>query len=84
MGWYTAYELEFEGPVDWDDDAVKHVLDGLNVRWLYLHDFETERVLLNLYSHHKIEEVLQNLFNLYHTQILYRIYESKDWTLYRG
>ena len=84
MGWYTAWELDFEQPIEWDDKLVDHTLGDMTYSILFLHDFETNRAILNLYSHHSIKEVLRKLYGLFGVPILYRLYQSDSWASFKG
>jgi hypothetical protein len=80
MGWYTAYEVEFNDFIDWDDNDVKLCLKAFNVEYLYLRDMDKPCLILSVYSHNSINNILMALKNLYPVAICYRIYNSdKAW-----
>ena len=80
MGWYTNYEIEFDEDIDWDDDVVKRCLNDFNVEHFYLRDYMTTRVILSVYSHHSVEQILAHLKALYKSSMRYRAYNSVQWT----
>lgn len=79
MGGYTNYEVEFDTPIDWDDDNVRRCLITFIVQYLYLRDMDKPRVMLCVYSHNPIEVILTALKSLYSVGIRYRIYNSDAW-----
>ena len=78
MGWYTNYEVEFEDNIDWDDNDVKRMLQRFTLQHLYLRDLNKPRVILSVYSHSPIEEILVELKALYPTGICYRVYDCSE------
>ena len=78
MGWYTNYEIEFEDHIDWDDSDVKRKLQRFTAEHLYLRDLNKPRVILSVYSHSTIEDILVELKALYSTGIRYRAYDSSE------
>lgn len=82
MGWYTNYEVEFEKDIDWSDHDVNKILP-YTVQHLYLRDLELPRLMLSIYSHSSIEEILIVLTGLYSTGMRYRIYDkNEEWTTF--
>jgi hypothetical protein len=78
MGWYTAYEVEFDDFIDWDDNDVKLCLKPFNVEYLYLRDMDKPCLILSVYSHNSINNILMALKSLYPVGISYRIYNSDE------
>jgi hypothetical protein len=78
MGWYTNYEIEFEDCIDWDDNDVKLSLKPFNVDYLYLRDMDKPRIILSLYSHDSVNNILMTLKGLYSVGMRYRIYNSEE------
>ena len=79
MGWYINYEVEFDSDIDWDDEAVDASLGCFHVKHLYLRDFDTTRIILCIYSHNTIKEILTVLKGLYSTEMRWRVYNTKEW-----
>lgn len=80
MGWYTNYEVEFDAHVEWDDYAAKCCLEPFNVQHLYLRDMEVPRIMLCVYSHNHIEDVLIALKRLHPVGMCYREYNvGREW-----
>lgn len=80
MGWYMNYEVEFDDEIEWDDEAVKKCLKDFDVEHLHLKDYITTRVILRVYSHKSVEQILAVLKTLYDTGMRYRAYNSVQWT----
>lgn len=78
MGWYTNYEVEFDDFIDWDDNDVKRCLKPFNVDYLYLRDMNKPRVILCVYSHNPVKNILMALKSIYSVGIRYRVYNSDD------
>jgi hypothetical protein len=78
MGWYTTYEVEFDDFIDWDDNDVKLCLKPFNVEYLYLRDMDKPCLILSVYSHNSINNILMVLKSLYPVGICYRIYNSDE------
>ena len=78
MGGYTNYEVEFDDFIDWDDNDVKFCLKPFIVDYLYLRDMNKPRVILSLYSHNPINNILMTLKSLYSVGMCYRIYNSEE------
>jgi len=81
MGWYTNYEVEFTDLSDWEDHTVEKALASYNCTFLYLREMAEERVIICLYSHHGIEEVIAVLLALYPGSAKYRRYGEAEWTV---
>lgn len=81
MGWFTNYEVEFESHIDWDDGLVDASLRPFDVKHLYLRDLDTTRIILCIYSHNTIKEILTVLKGLYSTKMRYRVY-TQEWHLF--
>lgn len=82
MGVYTHYEVEFNRRITWDDEVAKKELP-LTVSWLYLKDFETDRLILSVYSQTKLEFVLGILSKMHPDAIVsYRQYTTEKWMQY--
>jgi len=82
MGWFVNYEVEFVSHIDWDDEGVDASLGSFDVKHLYLRDLDTPRVILCIYSHNTIKEVLTVLKGLYSTGMRYRVYNTEEWQLF--
>lgn len=85
MGWHTNYEVEFDEFVDWEDAHVTRVFDSLSfdVTHLYLRDLAKTRVMLCVYSHTPVEDVLGALKVLYHVPMRFRVYDNGEaWVAY--
>ena len=80
MGWYTNYEVEFDGNIDWDDAVVRDSLQSFNVTYLYLRDMELPRIVLCVYSTNPVKNILDIMMRLYSTTMRYRIYKTDQWT----
>jgi hypothetical protein len=78
MGGYTNYEVEFDDFIDWDDNDVKLCLKPFIVDYLYLRDMNKPRVILSLYSHNSVNNILMTLNSLYSVGMRYRIYNSDE------
>ena len=78
MGGYTNYEVEFDDFIDWDDNDVKRCLNPFNVDYLWLRDMNKPRVMLCVYSHSPVNNILMVLNILYSVGIRYRIYNSDE------
>ena len=74
------YEVEFDDEIEWDDEAVKKCLKDFDVEHLHLKDYITTRVILRVYSHKSVEQILAVLKTLYDTGMRYRAYNSVQWT----
>ena len=78
MGGYTNYEVVFDDFIDWDDNDVKLCLKSFNVEYLYLRDMDKPRVILSVYSHNPVKNILMALKSVYPVGIWYRIYNSDE------
>jgi len=77
MGGYTHYEVEFNRRITWDEEVAKKELP-LTVSWLYLKDFETERLILSVYSQTNLDFVLGRLSEMHREAIVsYRSYSTE-------
>ena len=81
MGGYTNYELEFTDLSDWDDREVAKALTSYDCSVLYLRDLDTYRIILCLYSHYAIEDVVAILHGLFPGEAKYRQYGEEKWTI---
>lgn len=84
MGWYTNYEVEFDEVVDWDDLEVKKCIEPMDCRILYLRDFTKPRIVICIYSHHDIRDILAILYDLYFTDMRYTMYSLEMWEKYKN
>jgi len=78
MGGYTNYEVVFDDFIDWDDNNVKLFLKPFNVEYIYLRDMDKPRVILSVYSHNPVKNILMALKSVYPVGICYRIYNSDE------
>lgn len=78
MGWYTNYEVEFDDFIDWNDNDVELCLKPFNIDYLYLRDMNKPRVILSVYSHNPVNNILMTLNSLYSIGMRYRIYNSDE------
>ena len=80
MGWYVHYELDIQDNIDWDDEEMMDALADINCNFLYLRDMGSVRIILSVYTHHTIEEVLDIICKKYQCSIFYREYRTREWT----
>ena len=72
--------MEFDDYIDWDDNDVKRCLKPFHVEYLYLRDMDKPRVMLCVYSHNPVENILATLKFIYSTGLRYRVYNSgEEW-----
>ena len=76
MAYYKNYEVMFDDFVVWDDNEVHLCLTQFHCKFLYLHD---TRVVFSVHMKHNIQDILDILFDLYFTDMIYREYDSSEW-----
>ena len=79
MGIYIPYEIEFLSRIEWDDDLVRQPFTTMNCFWLYLRDFPTQRLVINLYSTTPLADVLRFLIATYRVPLKVREYGTTDF-----
>lgn len=86
MGWFTSFEIEFETFIDWDDNEFEDKLkdDDIvhDVEFMYLRDFERPRLITCVYSHTRIQDIVEILHKVYKTPMKYRVYGEEIWRPY--
>ena len=73
---YTNYELDFLEHIEWDEDQVKLCLADFDYKTLYPNG---ARILISVNNQHNILDILDILFDIYFTDMLYREYGKTEW-----
>ena len=83
MPYYINYEVEFDEEVEWEDAHVKHCLEPFQCDFLYLRDLPVPTVIFSVSTSHDIYDILSVIYDLYITDMRYKIYGTLYFTKYK-
>ena len=83
MAHYINYIVEFDEEIEWEDAQVKYCLAPFNCQFLYLRNLPVVTVIFSVSAAHDIYDILSVIYDLYITDMYYKIYGTTEFKKYK-